>query len=125
ARTSLPLLTENAASPGGRLAVLLVNCLPADPDAGGDLLPRPALLPSLGDVPGFEPLRQFAQGTDGAQADRRVGAAGLVGQLGPFAHECQCRLTPSGCQPELTRGRPSRARRHRLGVRYDAQPLAP
>src|SRR4051794_4559340 len=73
--------------------VLLVDRLLADTEFVGDRLPGPALGPGVGDLDGFEPVTQLAQGDDGTQSRGGVGTGRRGGGEGIFLHGCQYRLT--------------------------------
>jgi hypothetical protein len=66
--------------------MLLVDRLPADAEATGDLLPRPAAAARVVDLQHLEPLDQVAQRPNGSQANLRVGAGGVAGEVGTFGH---------------------------------------
>ncbi len=67
--------------------MLLVDRLPADAEAVGDLLPRPAAPPGVVDLERFEPLDEVAQCADRPESDAGVAARGIAGELGSFGHD--------------------------------------
>src|ERR1700694_2501314 len=78
--------------------------LAAHTEGVGDGLPAPALLTSVGDMDGFEPLLKALQCPHRAQSDGGVGTGRVVVQLQLryVAHACQGNLTAQHCQETLT-----------------------
>ena len=67
--------------------MLLVDRLPADAEAVGDLLPRPSAPPGVVDLKHFEPLDQIAKCPDRPEADAGVAAGRIAGEFGSFGHD--------------------------------------
>src|SRR5689334_21239499 len=71
--------------------VLLVDALAGHVERVGDLLPRPAVTASVGDLQVLEPLEQAAERDEGPQPNPWIGTAGRRREVGCLSHAVNLR----------------------------------